>query len=69
MQRFLFVWLLTVLFAGTALSGCTTYTWPDGSRETRAGVPAGDSGKNCDRARLDEANNCNPARLPDRDKR
>ena len=31
---------LIVLISLTALAGCTTYTWPDGSQKTVLGVPA-----------------------------
>ncbi|HSH49742.1 MAG TPA: hypothetical protein VK991_14310 [Halomonas sp.] len=33
---------LLVLSSVLLMSGCTTYTWPDGSRETVWGVPAED---------------------------
>ncbi|MDN3557854.1 hypothetical protein [Halomonas maura] len=36
--------LATLLLTATA-AGCTTYTWPDGSRETVWGVPAEDETK------------------------
>ncbi|SEM24868.1 hypothetical protein [Halomonas caseinilytica] len=32
--------LAPVTLATILLSGCTTYSWPDGSRETVWGVPA-----------------------------
>lgn len=35
-------YLIITLILGTLISGCTTYTWPDGSRETVVGVPADD---------------------------
>jgi len=31
---------LIALISFTALAGCTTYTWPDGSQKTVLGVPA-----------------------------
>lgn len=31
-----------IFFLGAVISGCTTYTWPDGSRETVIGVPVED---------------------------
>ncbi|GED22797.1 hypothetical protein [Halomonas halmophila] len=37
--------LMTALLTGLLLSGCTTYTWQDGSRETVWGVPAEDETK------------------------
>lgn len=33
---------LLVLSSVLLMSGCTTYTWPDGSKETVWGVPAED---------------------------
>ena len=33
---------LLALSSALLLSGCTTYTWPDGSKETVWGVPAED---------------------------
>ncbi|RTR06332.1 hypothetical protein [Halomonas nitroreducens] len=37
--------LLATLLLSATTSGCTTYTWPDGSRETVWGVPAEDETK------------------------
>ncbi|WP_346797971.1 hypothetical protein R5M92_03760 [Halomonas sp. Bachu 37] len=37
MPRFI---VLPVIASLLALGGCTTYTWPDGSRETVMGMPA-----------------------------
>ncbi|WP_299312268.1 hypothetical protein [uncultured Halomonas sp.] len=34
--------LTTLLFGPLLLTGCTTYTFPDGSQETLWGVPATD---------------------------
>lgn len=34
--------LTTLLFGPLLLTGCTTYTFPDGSQETLWGVPAED---------------------------
>ncbi|MGQ7248491.1 hypothetical protein ACUN9Y_14290 [Halomonas sp. V046] len=36
---------LPTLLAVTLLSGCTTYTWDDGRKETVWGVPAEDATK------------------------
>jgi len=35
----------TFMIAGALLAGCTTYTFPDGSRETLWGVPTEDETK------------------------
>lgn len=37
--------LASLMLATVLLSGCTTYSWPDGSRETVWGVPAEDETK------------------------
>ncbi|WP_311881761.1 hypothetical protein [Halomonas piscis] len=38
MRKLYLTFLSVFLIVGTA--GCTTYTWPDGSKETVLGVPA-----------------------------
>ncbi|MDR5858597.1 hypothetical protein FZZ93_04760 [Halomonas eurihalina] len=35
----------SIILATVLLNGCTTYSWPDGSRETVWGVPAEDETK------------------------
>ncbi len=58
---------LAVLALGVLLSltGCTTYTWPDGSQETVLGVVPEDDNRRYEEQRADGVRYRLPGEIPD----
>lgn len=58
---------IIVLILGALISGCTTYTWPDGSRETVVGVPANDENARYEETQNDTVRYRIPGEAPDKE--
>ncbi|MBB3140713.1 hypothetical protein [Halomonas organivorans] len=56
--------LLCLILLAT-LAGCTTYTWPDGHRETVWGVPAQDDTKSDEQRRAEGVQYRQPGEVPE----
>jgi hypothetical protein len=57
---------LLTLSSALLLSGCTTYTWPDGSKETVWGVPAEDETLTEQERQNQEVKYRTPGELPEK---
>ncbi len=56
-----------VMLSSLLLTGCTTYTWPDGSQETVLGVVAEDENRQYEEPRADGVRYRKPGELPNAD--
>ena len=56
--------LLAGLTIASALTGCTTYTWPDGSQETVVGVVPQDDNQRYEEPRAEGVRYRHPDDLP-----
>lgn len=65
LHRLLTTSALIILSVAT-LSGCTTYTWPDGSKETVWGVPADDETLTEDERQSEAVKYRKPGELPEK---
>ena len=61
--------LCVAVMLGTAISGCTTYTWPDGSRETVIGVPAEDENARYEDTQAEATRHRTPGEIPNAERR
>lgn len=57
--------LATLLTAFAVLAGCTTYTFPDGSRETLWGVPTEDETKTLEERQAEPLKYRVPGEMPE----
>ncbi|MBB3232962.1 hypothetical protein [Halomonas stenophila] len=57
--------LLATLLLFATTGGCTTYTWPDGSRETVWGVPAEDETRTREERQAEGVRYRVPGELPE----
>ncbi|RUR34726.1 hypothetical protein ELY33_00665 [Vreelandella andesensis] len=54
-----------VAIALLLLTGCTTYTWPDGSQETVLGVPPEEENRRYEEQRADGVRYRVPGKIPE----
>ncbi len=55
---------VTAISLSLSLSGCTTYTWPDGKRKTVLGVPAQEENKRYEERQGDPIEYRIPGKIP-----
>lgn len=57
---------LLALITLASLTGCTTYTWPDGSKETVLGVAPEDENKRFEEQQADGVRYRTPGEIPEK---
>ncbi|WP_275287760.1 hypothetical protein [Halomonas elongata] len=57
--------LVSIMLTAMLSGGCTTYSWPDGSRETVWGVPAEDDTRTEQERRQEEPRYRVPGEVPE----
>ncbi len=69
MKHKYFPGICCAIAVSAAISGCTTYTWPDGSRETVLGVPAEEENARYEEPLNEPVRYRIPGEKPDKEKR